>query len=205
GGAARRREQAQHDTAVQVAGGAESERLAATFNAMKSNTAAREADITYHAYHDPLTQLPNRALLKRALDAVVGATPPLEAALLLLELRNLRDINASLGHQVGDDVLREAARRLKPNVAGADTVARFGEAQCRGRGEQCSAERAQLYAEQLIAAVRGGFHLAGVSLDLRLACGLCLFPEHGASADELLQRAQVALADADETRGRVVT
>jgi diguanylate cyclase (GGDEF)-like protein len=203
--AARRIEQGRYDTAVQVSGGAEFKSLAATFNAMQSNIAAREADITYHAYHDPLTQLPNRALLTRELEALVnGSAREASVALLLIELRNLRDINASLGHHVGDDVLREAARRLQHNLAAADLVARLGETQFLVLAANCSPERAQLYAEQLIAAVRGGFHLAGVSLDLRLACGMCLFPAHGASADELLQRAQVALEDADEARARVV-
>ena len=203
--AARRIEKGQYETAVSVAGGDEFRSLAATFNAMQSNIAAREADITYHAHHDPLTQLPNRALIKRVLESLLGGSArEAGAALLLIELRNLRAINASLGHQVGDEVLREAARRLKHNTPASDTVARLGEAQFLVLAPGCSAERALLYAEQLIAVVRSGFHLAGVSLDLRLACGVCLFPAHGASADELLQRVQVALEDADETRARVV-
>src|SRR2546423_2581296 len=202
--AARRIEQGQYATAVSVSGGEEFRRLAATFNAMQSNIAAREADITYHAYHDPLTQLPNRALVPRGLESLVGGTQgPASAALVLIELRNLRDINASLGHQVGDEVLREASRRLKPNVAAADTVARLGETQLLVIAPGCSAERSLLYAEQLVAVMRSGFHLSGVALDLRLACGVCLFPAHGRSADELLQRVQVALEDADEARARV--
>jgi diguanylate cyclase (GGDEF)-like protein len=202
--AARRIEQGQYETAVSVSGGDEFRSLAATFNAMQSNIAAREADITYHAFHDPLTQLPNRALVKRGLENLVSSSErQSSAALVLIELRNLRDINASLGHQVGDEVLREAARRLKHNVAADDTVARLGETQLLVIVPGCSAERALLYAEQLIAVTRTGFHLAGVALDLRLACGVCLFPAHGRSADELLQRAQVALEDADEARARV--
>jgi diguanylate cyclase (GGDEF)-like protein len=208
--AARRIERGQYETAVDVAGGEEFRSLAATFNAMQSNIAAREADITYHAYHDPLTALPNRAGAVRTLESLVrgapgepGAAREAGAALLLIELRNLRDINASLGLQVGDDVLREAARRLQQNAAATDTVARLGETQFLVIAPGCSAERAPLYAGQLTAVIRGGFHLAGVSLDLRLACGVCLFPAHGESADELLQRAQVALEDADETRTRV--
>jgi len=51
--------------------------------------------------------------------------------------------------------------------------------------------------------VRGGFHIAGVSFDLRLACGVCVAPAHGRQADELLQRAQVALEEADEARSAV--
>jgi diguanylate cyclase (GGDEF)-like protein len=214
--AARRIERGQYETAVDVAGGEEFRSLAATFNAMQSNIAAREADITYHAYHDPLTALPNRAGAVRTLESLIrgaasepgaaseaGATREAGAALVLIELRNLRDINASLGLQVGDDVLREAARRLQQNVAATDTVARLGETQFLVIASGCTAERAPLYAGQLAAVIRGGFHLVGVSLDLRLACGVCLFPAHGDSADELLQRAQVALEDADETRTRV--
>jgi diguanylate cyclase len=202
--AARRIEQGRYGTAVSVSGGAEFKHLAATFNTMQSNIAAREADITFQAYHDPLTQLPNRALIVRGLESLVaGVEPQPSAALVLIELRNLRDINASLGHQVGDDVLREAARRLQQNVAAHDTVARLGETQFLVIVPGCSAERALLYAEQLAAVIRTGFHLAGVSLDLRVACGVCLFPAHGRTAEELLQRAQVALEDADEARARV--
>ena len=119
-----------------------------------------------------------------------------------MELRNLPDINASLGHQVGDEVLREVARRLQQNVAPTDTMARVGETQFLAIARDCSAERALLYAEQLAAAVCSGFHSAGISLDLRVACGVSLYPAHGRSADELLQRAQVALEEADETRAR---
>jgi diguanylate cyclase (GGDEF)-like protein len=202
--AAQRIERGQYGIAVDVAGGEEFRSLASTFNAMQSNIAAREADITYHAYHDPLTALPNRAFAKRTLEGLIGngARDP-GVALLLIELRNLADINASLGLQVGDEVLREAARRLQQNIAASETVARLGETQFLVIAPGCTAERAPLYAGQLVAVIRGGFHLAGVSLDVRLACGVCLFPLHGESADELLQRVQVALEDADEARTRV--
>jgi diguanylate cyclase (GGDEF)-like protein len=202
--AAQRIQRGEYGTAVAASGGDEFKSLASTFNTMQSEIAAREADITYRAYHDPLTALPNRAALRRSLEALVSAAPAANAALILIELRNLRDINGSLGHGVGDDVLREAARRLRQNTAAADTVARIGEAQFLVLSPQCSAERAQLYAEQLAAVIRGGFHLVGVSLDLRLACGVSLYPAHGTSADELLQRVQVALEDADDTRARVM-
>jgi diguanylate cyclase (GGDEF)-like protein len=206
--AAQRIQAGQYGTEVRVAGGDEFRSLAAAFNAMQSNIAAREADITHHAYHDPLTQLANRALARRRLESLVsgaareaGSEPG--AALLLIELCNLRDINTSLGLQVGDEVLREAARRLQHNVATDDSVARLGETQFLVLAPRCSAERALLYAEQLAAAIRSGFHLAALSLDLRLACGVCLFPAHGRDADELLQRAQVALEEAGESRARV--
>jgi diguanylate cyclase len=67
----------------------------------------------------------------------------------------------------------------------------------------CTGERARLYAEQLAGLIHTGFHIAGVGLELHVACGICLVPEHGKSADELLQRAQVALEDAHDTPARV--
>jgi diguanylate cyclase (GGDEF)-like protein len=200
--AAQRIEKGEYRTAVHVGGGEEFRALAATFNTMQQNIAAREADITYQAEHDPLTRLPNRLVAQRRLSELVAGGEARPCALILMELRNLPDINASLGHQVGDEVLREVARRLQQNVAPSDTTARIGETLFLAIARDCSAERALRYAEQLLAAVCSGFHSAGVSLELRVACGVSVYPTHGASADELLQRAQVALGEADETRAR---
>ena len=201
--AARRIEQGQYQTAVEVGGGEEFRALASTFNTMQQHIAAREADITYQAQHDPLTRLPNRVRVQRELEALADAGSGGSAALLLIELRNLHDIIASLGYQVGDEVLCEAARRLQQAVAGSEMVARVGEMELLVIARVAGAERALLYAEQLVAVVRSGFHVAGVSLDLRVACGVCLSPAHGRGADELLQRARVALEEADESHARV--
>jgi diguanylate cyclase (GGDEF)-like protein len=201
--AAQRIERGEYGTAVTVAGGEEFRSLAATFNTMQSNIAARETDITHQAYHDSITGLPNRSLATRNLEALI-TDPARPGALIVIGLRNLRDINTSLGHGVGDDVLREVARRLRQNAARDDIVARIGETQFLVISSDCSAERSLLYAEQLSGVIRSGFHLVGVSLDLRLVCGVCLFPAHGNRADELLQRVEVALDDADESGAPVV-
>ena len=200
--AARRIQQGQYETAVQVSGGDEFRSLADTFNAMQRNIAERERDITHHLYHDSLTGLPNRAKAENQLERLVaGARTSASFTLILIDLRNVHDINASLGHHVGDDVLREAARRLRQNAHTADTVARLGETQFLIIAQDCRRERAPLYAEQLTGVVRSGFHLSGISLDLHVACGVCLFPDHGDSAATLLRRAQIALEDST-TEGR---
>ncbi|TLY61554.1 MAG: EAL domain-containing protein [Gammaproteobacteria bacterium] len=202
--AAKRIQQGQYETAVAVAGADEFCSLAATFNAMQKNIAEREADITHHAYHDALTGLPNRTLATRRLQELVsGTNHPAQVALILIDMRNVRDINTSLGHHVGDEVLREASRRLRQNAASHDSVARVGENQFLVIAPECTPARSPLYADQLAGVIRTGFHLSGVSLDLRVACGVCLYPDHGATADELLQRVQIALEDADEARSRV--
>ncbi|MFL6604585.1 MAG: diguanylate cyclase domain-containing protein [Steroidobacteraceae bacterium] len=92
---------------------------------MQKKIAEREADIPYQAHHDPFTGLPNRALPQKKLEEIVaGADSAAPVALLLIDMRNVTEINASLGHHVGDEVLREAARRLRANVAPDDIVAR---------------------------------------------------------------------------------
>jgi diguanylate cyclase (GGDEF)-like protein len=202
--AARRIQQGQYGTAVEVSGADEFRSLAATFNAMQRNIAEREADIKHHLYHDALTQLPNRAMAERGLEELVSGAALHKAffALILIDLRNVYDINASLGHHVGDEALKEAARRLRQNAHAADTVARLGETQFLIVAQDCRGERATLYAEQLTGVVRSGFHLSGVSLDLHVACGVCVFPDHGDTAATLLRRAQIALEDAAEARTR---
>src|SRR5260370_29603144 len=116
--AAERIQEGRYDTAVEASGGAEFRSLAATFNTMQKNIAEREADITYQARHDPFTGLPNRAFVEKKLEDIVAASDSTSTmALVLIDMRNVSEINASLGHHVGDDVLREAARRLRAKAA----------------------------------------------------------------------------------------
>jgi diguanylate cyclase len=201
--AARRIQQGHYETAVQVSGGDEFRSLAATFNAMQRNIAERESHITHHMYHDSLTRLPNRVMAERQLEELVSAAQgPTFFALILIDLRNVHDINASLGHHMGDEVLQEAARRLRQNAHAADTVARLGEAQFLIIARDCRSERAPLYADQLTGVVRTGFHLSGISLDLHVACGVCVYPDHGDTAAILLRRAQMALEDSTDVPTR---
>src|SRR5581483_8908978 len=200
--AAERIRQGRYDVAVKASGGEEFRSLATTFNTMQKNIAEREADITYLAYHDPVTGLPNRAFAEKRLEALLSGAPP-TLALIVINLRNTREINASLGHHVGDNVLREAARRLRTNIAPDDLAVRLAESQFLLIARGCSRERAPLYADQMAGVVRAGFHLEEMSLDLDVAAGVCLCPDHGAQAEELLRRAQIAVEDADEARIRV--
>jgi diguanylate cyclase (GGDEF)-like protein len=204
--AAHRIQQGRYEESVRASGGDEFRSLAAAFNAMQRTIAEREADITHQVYHDPVTGLPNRAFAERRLEELVReATPGVPSALILIDTRNVREINGSLGHHVGDDVMREAARRMRQNAAAADVVVRVAESQFLVIAQNCSMERAVLYADQLAGVVRSGFHLAGMSLDLNVVAAVCLHPDHGKTADELLRRAQIALEDSDDARGRVAT
>ena len=203
--AARRIQTGAYDKDVDVRGGHEFRSLAATFNAMQANIAEREARISHDARHDALTGLPNRVYVERALEEALRASPPPALALLLLEVVNLGEINGSLGHHVGDEALRETARRLRQNCGDGDITARLGSSQFLVIARGCSPARATLLAEQLVGSLRAGFSLLAVSLDLHVNAGVCCAPEHAATAEELLRHVHTALEDAGEARGRIAT
>jgi len=197
--AAQRIQHGRYDTAVAVSGGEEFRSLAATFNAMQRTIADREADITRHAFYDSLTGLPNRALAERRLAELLRrGESPASLALILILVRSVREVNTTFGHEVGDEVVKEAAQRLSRNVLAGHVIARLGDSQFLIVAPGFSVERARIYVDQLAGALRGGFHLSGMTLDLGVTSGICVYPEHGQTAQDLLRRVQVALEDAEE-------
>src|SRR5580692_2213394 len=133
------------------------------------------------AYEDPLTGLPNRAYAEDHIDSLLRGSAPQPFALVIVELRNIREINADLGHPVGDEALREVARRLRQNVDPGDLVARLTASQFLIILHACSSERAALLARQLVGVIHAGLHLPDVSLDIQVQAGFSQHPDHGAS------------------------
>jgi diguanylate cyclase (GGDEF)-like protein len=170
---------------------------------LRINTRRFVARLRGIAYEDPLTGLPNRACAEDHIDALLRARTPEPFALVILELRNVREINAALGHPVGDEALREVARRLRQNTDAADMVARMTASQFLIILHGCSSERAALLARQLVGVIHAGLHLADVSLDIQVEAGFSQHPDHGAASRELMRRAQIALEDALGTRAHV--
>ena len=147
------------------------------------------------AYEDPLTGLANRAYAEDHIDALLSTGSGEPFALVIVELRNVREINAALGHPVGDEALREVARRLRQNVDPGDLVARLSANQFLIVLHSCSSERAALLARQLVGVIHAGLHLPDVSLDVQVQAGFSQHPDHGAASRELMRRAQIALED----------
>lgn len=201
--AARRIEEGHYDHAVPVRGTKDFRLLASTFNAMQTGIADRETRITHLAYHDALTGLPNRAFAETHIEGLLRNDATTPFALILIDVRNLPEINGTLGHHVGDEALTEVARRLRQNVSTTDLVARLSAHQFIVAARPCSLQRAPLLAEQLTGTIRAGFHVEQVSLDMNAIAGVAAFPEHSSDSRELLRCAQLALHDADEARTRV--
>jgi diguanylate cyclase (GGDEF)-like protein len=163
--------------------------------------------IRQQALSDALTGLPNRILLlDRTAQAIRQADRELvPAALLLIDLDRFKEVNDTLGHHCGDQLLVQVGQRLRAALRGVDTVARLG-------GDEFAVllprittdEGAATVASKLQAALQEPFTLQGLALEVEASIGLALYPEHGSDPDELLQHADIAMYVAKETHAGFV-
>jgi diguanylate cyclase len=197
--AAKRIEAGDYVEAVQVKGAREFERLALTFNRMQRGIAEREARIVNQAHYDALTGLPSRGFAELHLGKVLDRrTAESSVALILFNVKYFREVNASFGHQVGDEALKEMAHRCLQSIRVRDFVARVGADQFLFILDDCMLADALLRCEELAAPFRQGIQLEQISLRLDVVAGICAAPEHGTTVPELLRRADIALHDAKE-------
>jgi len=165
--------------------------LAAAVQRARGEEATRQQTL-----HDPLTGLANRGLL---LDRLSLALPTAQrqgsrVALLLMDLDRFKEINDTLGHDVGDDALRLIASRLRDATRDSDTVARLG-------GDEfavvlpdvADAAGAVTVATKLAALIAQQMELHGVALRVAASIGIAIWPEDGADPVQLLKRADVAM------------
>lgn len=161
----------------------------------------------FQARHDALTGLRNRySFLQETGEVIEHAGDSVLAAVLLLDLDRFKEINDSLGHATGDAILTEVAARLMETAGEDEIVARLG-------GDEFalfvpSAESMAAVgrrAEGILVSLERPFGLEGLSVDIGASIGIALYPTHGADAQTLVQRADVAMYVAkDEHRGHEV-
>jgi diguanylate cyclase len=154
------------------------------------------------AVTDDLTGLGNRRHLVDRLDAAIeqAAASDGTLALLLVDLDGFRELNDTLGHSAGDEVLRQIGPRLAQILRDEDTLARLGGdefAVVLAPGDETTASAAGL---RLRAALERSFGVGGIRLHVDASVGIALFPEHARDAIGLLQRADVAMYEAKRMR-----
>ncbi|MEW5699123.1 sensor domain-containing protein [Pseudomonas synxantha] len=171
-----------------------------------------QAQIRHLAYHDPLTNLPNRALLMDRLSQQIALLKRhnLRGALLFLDLDHFKHINDSLGHPVGDTVLKIVTARLEASVRMEDTVARLGGDEfvvllsgLEG-SRQAVSSQVQALADTLRELLSEPMFLDGHRLQVTPSIGVALIPDHGSTPADLLKRADIALYRAKDS-GRNTT
>ncbi|MES9958886.1 MAG: EAL domain-containing protein [Sedimenticola sp.] len=158
-------------------------------------------ELEHMATHDALTGLPNRALLNDRLVQAVARAKRLEnrGALIVLDLDRFKQINDSLGHPVGDELLMQVARRLKKISRVEDTIARFG-------GDEFvliledlhDATHAGHIAQHILNAFTESIKLSNMELDVTTSIGITIFPDDGEDSDTLLKQADNAMYAAKE-------
>jgi len=170
--------------------------LTLAFHSMQDGLAARESKIMDLAYRDTLTGLPNRALFSDRLQQALRMAPRLSAAVsvLLMDVDHFKYVNDTLGHQIGDLLLREVAERLTDVVRReSDTVARIGGDEFVVLLPSDDVEGARRVARNIQNALEAPMSLDGHVVDCRVSIGLASYPDHGDSATTLLRRADVAM------------
>lgn len=163
-----------------------------------------EAKINYLAYHDTLTGLPNRVSFEeRLVEAVERAGPERESlAVMFLSLDRFKKFNDTLGHLIGDQLLRSVAERLSLTLRESNRIARFGSDEfamllTRIAGAEDAARRAQNFQNVLNAPFNVGDH----ELYVTSSIGIGLYPEDGTDAQGLLKSAGAALYRAKQLGG----
>lgn len=176
------------------------------FRIMKAREAAQNR-VQFLAYYDPLTGLPNRALMNEKLDAAVSAARVAgrKAAVIFLDLDRFKIINDSLGHSAGDALLCEVAQRLTQNLRDHDTVARVGGDEFLiVLGDLEDVKTARNASERILQAIAGDFITKGAMLNITTSIGISVFPEHGQDSETLIKKADAAMYCAKEAgRNRI--
>ncbi|MDP1525177.1 MAG: EAL domain-containing protein [Rhodocyclaceae bacterium] len=165
-----------------------------------------EANMLRLAYHDALTGLPNRFSLRERMEQVIALAKRDRSrfALMLIDLDHFKQINDSLGHLVGDQLLIEVGKRLTESVRESDIVARLGGDEfVVVLNAQETPDTARHLAEKITDVLSTPFQIANNELRTSPSIGICLFPDDADELDELLKHADVAMYQAKaQGRGR---
>ncbi len=172
--------------------------------ARSSRTHHRQARETEHqAVHDALTGLHNRAYFRERVEQAIseGKVSGERACLMLIDLDRFKEVNDTLGHHNGDQLLRQIAKRLQTELRESDTVARLG-------GDEFAvlltnvADVTQVVrtCERILSCLKQPLFFMGLTLDVGASIGVSMFPDHARGVDALLQRADVAMYAAKETQ-----
>jgi diguanylate cyclase (GGDEF)-like protein len=165
-----------------------------------------QSRLAYLASHDPLTGLPNRTLLHDRLgrEMDVARSRNYMLALHYLDLDHFKNVNDTLGHAVGDSLLREVATRLLGCVRQGDTVARMGGDEFAVlQGGLTDVDDAKALAERVIAALSVPIEIAGRRLFVGSSVGITVFPGDAEGADMLLRNADLAMYCAKKDGGNL--
>jgi diguanylate cyclase (GGDEF)-like protein len=162
------------------------------------NTTTQGARNEYAARHDALTGLANRTAFHDELGQELKDRA--QGCVLLIDLDRFKDVNDTLGHRYGDLLLEQVAARFLDGVGAEAKIARLGGDEFAVVSPLGDPEEAFGLARRLASSLRGPFQIEQMVVDVQASVGIALFPDHGSAVETLLQKADVAMYRAKETR-----
>jgi diguanylate cyclase (GGDEF)-like protein/PAS domain S-box-containing protein len=156
---------------------------------------AQQRRLQHQATHDSLTGLPNRAALMAHLESALAEGPHAASiALLMLDLCRFKEVNDTLGHNVGDRVLCEVAQRFAGALGGSGLIARIGGDEFTVVLDRPVSDESIAHISQLLAdCLRAPIDVAGISIEVGVSIGIARFPQDASDAQTLLRHADVAM------------
>jgi len=160
----------------------------------------QHAQLEHQARHDPLTGLPNRDALSQTIDETIARLDggPQTLAVCMIDLQQFKEINDSLGHHCGDELLRQVAKRLNAVLQAPDQAGRFYGNKFAIMLSNAGEAAIDGIAKTLLGALENAFEIDGRCLYIRGTLGVALYPQHATSAPALLQKAEAAIFQARE-------
>jgi len=162
-----------------------------------SDLADREVESRHQAMHDALSGLPNRhhfvQRLQENLDELVQARNNGRVVVAYIDVDRFKDVNDTMGHAAGDALIMAVARRLQTHIGTEDFLSRFGGDEFAVLRRSCDTDAASRLAECLRGAFEESFDVYGQHVRMTASIGLAQAPEHGASPQELMRHADIAL------------
>jgi diguanylate cyclase (GGDEF)-like protein len=155
----------------------------------------------HQAAHDPLTDLPNRAYFGERVTQAIGEHPERRLAVLIIDLDHFKEVNDTLGHQIGDQLLQVIAKRLRGAVRSDDVVARLGGDEFAVLARAQSLETPRALAASIHSALATPFELDDLSFEIGASIGAAVYPDHADDVGSLIRKADVAMYAAKEQRG----
>ena len=179
--------------------------LAASFNAMQSAIAEREQRISHHALHDPLTDLPNRALILKELTVLVERAQKSQhsVAVLSIGLVRMSEISSTLGHNATDELIKMAARQLRANLAATEILGHTGTNEFVVVLPNQDVDSAMSCVDRIEGLLGSGVTLGRINIILQTQIGVAEFPRHATAAADLLRLAAIARTEAETGGERV--
>jgi diguanylate cyclase (GGDEF)-like protein len=170
-------------------------KLSKAFEIMRDGIAKREQEIRRLAYWDTLTNLPNRAQFAMRLDNAIRAARDRSGScyVLMMDLDRFKNVNDVLGHSFGDTLLQQVADRLEKIVGNEYPIARLGGDEFAVLMPMTDLPQAKVVAARILASLEHPISLEEQTVDLGAGIGIAGFPVHGADAESLLSRAEVAM------------